>query len=79
MSLSALEAWTYWLTVAAIVLPILGGIAAILALVFSSQAAVIRDDALAKFQADSSAAIASAEARATQLQPVRLSVNNVRD
>jgi hypothetical protein len=72
MTLSSLETWTYWLTVTAIVLPIIGGIAAIFALAFSSRANTLRDSALAKFQADARAEIASANARATEIEPRRI-------
>ncbi len=69
MSLPSLETWAYWLTVTAIVLPILGGVAAVFALVFSSRAAAIRDEALAKFQSAAKVEIASAQARAADLEP----------
>ena len=61
MTLSSLDTWSFWLTVTAIVLPTMGGVAAFLALYFSSRAASIRDTDLAHFKADSQTKIATLE------------------
>jgi hypothetical protein len=66
MTLSSLDTWTYWLTVAAIVLPVIAALAAFFALRFSSQASNIRDESLERFKADSQAKIAAADARAAE-------------
>ena len=64
MTLSALDTWAFWLTITAIALPVLGGVAALLALLASSQAATIRDGELERFQAESMTKIAEANERA---------------
>jgi hypothetical protein len=66
MSLSALDTWAFWLTVAAIALPVLGGAAAFFALYFSSQADTLREAADARFKVESTTKIAEANARAAE-------------
>src|SRR5438309_1639609 len=66
MPQSFLEFWSFWTQVAFVVLSFLAASVAVLSLIFGVKLGHVKDDALAHFQAESSAAIEAAKAQAAK-------------